>query len=258
MHDSFDDHLRARLRARFDPQPEAVSQLEETLRHVPTRSASTASRFAMPGAIGSLVVILVALALVSGLQPPIGPVGPVTSTSPEPTKPSHAVAGPDDVVLMRTSSGPFNHPSERTIVGQPQIVIFGGGLIVAYDPRLQIDRPRPYLALQLDRQEWHDVESAITAANLTELEFDPKLARGCFSAGTTIFSVATEDGMLVETVAPCLFTIDGLATPDPAIYGRGLVDLDAVLHRLIGEVVERGIEWRGEIPTVLIAPRIEG
>jgi hypothetical protein len=257
MRDSFEDHLGARLRARFYPQPESVAKLEESLRQVSAGSARTTSRFAVPGGVGVLVVIVVALVLVSGLQRPSVPVGPAASASAEPTRASHAAAGPDDLVLMRTSSGPFDHPSERTIDGFPNIAIFGSGLVVARDPSLPIDQRPSYRALQLDAPEWQGVLSAIAAANLTELEIDAD-PRGCFSAGTVIYSVAAEGGTFKETIAPCLFTVDGLAPPDPAIYGQGLVDLDAVLHRLIGQVVERGTAWGGDVPTVRIAPSIEG
>lgn len=229
---------------------EAVSRLVLRVR---ARSPVAAS-----GLLGIAAVALVVLAIVGGSELVRGPAGPAESAHNVPATTSPSVKSPATVLLMRTESGPFDFPSERTVIGHPNVMILTDGSIVARDTRLPVDQPGRYLALQLTALEWEEAESAIAAANLGSAEIDVASARQCFNGETVIFALATESRIFTELAAPCLLTIEGLASPDPAIYSQGLVDLDALLGGLTLEAIERGREWHQEIPTVLVAPAIGG
>jgi hypothetical protein len=159
---------------------------------------------------------------------------------------------------MRTESGPFDAESERTLTGHPNFIAFTDGVIAVLDTRLPVDEPAKYLSLRLDEAEWSELSATIAAADLPSSKIDDKAGSSCFDGTTALYLVRSEAGGLTEVEAPCLLTIDDLATPDPAVYGRGLVALDGLLHRLAGEVLERGVEWRGNVPSVKIAPGIGG
>jgi hypothetical protein len=258
MDDELERQIRARLETRFSPSPHELVRVESMLATLPATNTSSVQR-RVGGALLSVAVVI-ALVVAFGSRLPLGlPLGGESSVAqPSFSGASASSPAPASILLMRTYSGPFSAASERTVPANPDLIVYSSGVVVARRTDIGVDLPGQYRSLTIEGGEWSTLVSSIEQVGALSVSIDPQSAHSCFDGVTAIFTIRLATGRDEEIVAPCLDGVPGLATPDPAVYGRSIVALQIALVALETKVGEAGAMWGGPVPTVKIAPFIGG
>lgn len=191
-------------------------------------------------------------ALPAAMQPV--PIDDSASASAERAAPH--IAMPDDVLLLRYFSGPWEHPSERRLTTLASTVLFRDGTVVAdmnpvcCDPDLRIIRLHP--------EEMEAVTSRIGAlAPITPVDRASFLRfnSGCADAAVQVINVRV-GAEPVEVAIYCLYT---RLPHRPAGAPESAVELSRILDDLEDLVAAReSVPVDRPLPVVRMAPHSGG
>ena len=156
------------------------------------------------------------------------------------------------IVILRAYSGKFSQHKERTLLAQPQVVVFDDGTVVA-NVALVSDPP-DYRTISLTEQQMTRVTDSLQVADLKPLAAG-RLGGGdlCYDCATTIIRTDI-GGPTIEIAA------EGLQTGNEnwergMPYGAGLIATDRLLNELVDLVRAGSSEpYSGALPQIPVAP----
>lgn len=160
---------------------------------------------------------------------------------------------PEEVVILRAYSGPWENASERTGFASADVVLFRDGLVIAdVSPIFDVQDIR---AVQLEAEELAEVLEAIAEAAPIPTDRASSRNSGCDDAGAQVIRVNLPDGG-VEIAIYCLAT-------DIPVVPTGTPEFAVVLSRLLDDLEQLAadrptVSTDRRLPMVPSAPQTGG
>lgn len=195
---------------------------------------------------GTTLIVLV----VAGCSTP-SPVPPVVTSSSAGT-PMPGVELPDDILVLRAWSGPWEDPRERVGRVRATLVVYRDGLVVA-DASPVGDR-QEFRAARLDKAELIALHSRLALVQPVSFEHASSLNSGCMDCGVQVIRVWNGDRAIEIAVYGLSTQIDVVpdGTPPSAV---ALSELD----ELEGTMADRpAVAFDRPIPLIPAAPQVGG
>ena len=257
MNDRTDDAIATVLKSEYAPTADDIHGLEVEVARVGGERRQGPINSRLVAFAATVAFVAVAVVLGPNFLGNIIPQGPgasgIPTTSDPVVVPPTSTPGDAYMLISRVYSGPITNGEARTVAGNPDVIVWSDGVVVG--------RPtgeNEYLSLVLGTTSLDAFRATLASAELDATHIDPAAVNRCFDGFTTIFTIDTGVGGHREVVAPCLFSVEGLSTPDPAIYGDGLLSVEAALNELQTSLDRVGARWTGSVPTVPVAPQVGG
>jgi hypothetical protein len=194
-------------------------------------------------------VVVALLVTACSLPPPDSPV--IIPTSDR--APVSEVDLPEDVLLLRAWSGPWEDPDERLGQVRAAVVVYRDGLVVA-DVSPVADR-QEFRAAQLDKAELIALEAHLATLHPSPFDHASSRNSGCMDCGVQVIRVRIGDRAVEMSVYALATEINVVPEGTP----RSVVELSELLDQLGAMVPHRpAVPFARPIPIIPAAPQVGG